>query len=79
MSVIETVNAILNEEEDRKPTREEAEEAVRTLIRWAGDNPNREGLIETPKRVIKAYEEYFSGYKKNPKSTKQIVKNQSIF
>jgi len=68
MSVIETVNAILNDEEDRKPSREEAEEAVRTLIRWAGDNPNREGLIETPKRVVKAYEEYFSGYTKNPKS-----------
>ena len=68
MSVIETVNTILTEEEDRKPSRDEAEEAVRTLIRWAGDNPNREGLIETPKRVVKAYEEYFSGYTKNPKS-----------
>ena len=44
-----------------KPTREEAEEAVRTLIRWAGDNPEREGLIETPKRVVKSYEEFFSG------------------
>jgi len=68
MSVIETVNAILSDEEERKPSREEAEEAVRTLIRWAGDNPNREGLIETPKRVVKAYEEYFSGYAENPKS-----------
>ena len=68
MSVIETVNAILNDEEEKKPSREEAEEAVRTLIKWAGDNPNREGLIETPKRVVKAYEEYFSGYTKNPKS-----------
>ena len=68
MSVIETVKTILNDEEDRRPSREEAEEAVRTLIWWAGDNPNREGLIETPKRVVKAYEEYFSGYTKNPKS-----------
>ena len=68
MSVIETVNAILNDKEEKKPSREEAEEAVRTLIKWAGDNPNREGLIETPKRVVKAYEEYFSGYAKNPKS-----------
>ena len=68
MSVIETVKTILNDEEDRRPSREEAEEAVRTLIRWAGDNPDREGLIETPKRVVKAYEEYFSGYTKNPKS-----------
>ena len=56
MSVIETVKTILNDEEDRRPSREEAEEAVRTLIRWAGDNPDREGLIETPKRVVKAYE-----------------------
>ena len=39
-----------------KPTREQAEQAVRTLIEWAGDNPDREGLVETPKRVAKAYE-----------------------
>lgn len=50
-----------------KPTREEAEEAVRTLIRWAGDNPEREGLKDTPKRVVKSYEELFSGYIKDPK------------
>ncbi len=49
-----------------RPTREEAEAAVRTLIRWAGDNPEREGLLETPKRVAKAYEELFSGYAKDP-------------
>ena len=45
-----------------KPTREEAQKAVRTLIEWAGDNPDREGLVETPKRVVKAYEEFFAGY-----------------
>ncbi len=45
-----------------RPTREEAQEAVRTLIRWAGDNPAREGLIDTPERVISAYEEFFAGY-----------------
>jgi len=50
-----------------RPTREEAEEAVRTLLRWAGDNPNREGLIETPKRVVKAYEEWFRGYNEDPR------------
>ncbi len=50
---------------DDKVTREEAEEAVRTLIKWAGDNPKREGLMDTPKRVIKAYEEFFSGYKES--------------
>jgi len=49
-----------------KPTREEAEEAVRTLICWTGDDPDREGLIETPKRVVKAYEEFFEGYKMDP-------------
>lgn len=49
-----------------KPSREEAEEAVRTLICWTGDDPEREGLIETPKRVVKAYEEFFEGYDINP-------------
>mgnify|MGYP002715530435 CR=1 FL=1 len=43
-------------------TREQAEEAVRTLLRWAGDDPQREGLLDTPKRVVKAYREWFSGY-----------------
>ncbi|NBT85472.1 MAG: GTP cyclohydrolase I FolE [Alphaproteobacteria bacterium] len=49
-----------------RPTRKEAEEAVRTLISWAGDSPNREGLKETPSRVVKAFEEYFSGYETDP-------------
>ncbi|MBT5659496.1 MAG: GTP cyclohydrolase I FolE, partial [Rhodospirillaceae bacterium] len=49
-----------------KPTRKEAEEAVRTLLRWSGDDPGREGLQDTPKRVVKAYEEYFSGYGEDP-------------
>ena len=49
-----------------KPTREEAQKAVRTLIKWAGDNPDREGLVETPKRVVKAYEEFFAGYDDDP-------------
>tara|TARA_B100000965_G_scaffold400101_1_gene421379 strand:+ start:595 stop:1173 length:579 start_codon:yes stop_codon:yes gene_type:complete len=49
-----------------KPTREEAEEAVRTLISWAGDDPTREGLIETPKRVVKSYEEFYAGYTQDP-------------
>ncbi|MAH83031.1 MAG: GTP cyclohydrolase I FolE [Rhodospirillaceae bacterium TMED8] len=46
-----------------KPTRGDAESAVRTLIRWAGDDPDREGLIDTPSRVVRAYEEFFRGYK----------------
>ena len=49
-----------------KPTREQAQEAVRTLIAWAGDNPDREGLIETPKRVVNAYQDFFSGYQEDP-------------
>ncbi len=51
--------------EDR-PSRDEAEKAVETLIRWAGDDPDREGLRSTPERVIKAYEGFFSGYDKDP-------------
>jgi len=49
-----------------RPTREEAEEAVRTLLRWAGDDPKREGLLGTPNRVVRAYEEFFSGYTEDP-------------
>ena len=49
-----------------KPTRKEAEDAVRTLISWAGDDPKREGLIETPKRVVKSYEEFYAGYDQDP-------------
>ena len=48
-----------------KPTREEAMQAVRTMLAWAGDNPDREGLLETPLRVVKAYEEFFAGYKED--------------
>ncbi|MBL8896763.1 MAG: GTP cyclohydrolase I FolE [Planctomycetes bacterium] len=51
----------------RRPTREEAEQAIRTLIRWAGDDPDREGLIETPARVARAYEEFFAGYAMDPR------------
>ncbi len=49
-----------------RPTREEAEEAVRVLLRWAGDDPSREGLAETPERVVRAYEEFFAGYAVDP-------------
>ena len=53
-------------EESLKPSREEAEAAVRTLLAWAGDDPKREGLIDTPKRVVNAYQEWFSGYREDP-------------
>jgi GTP cyclohydrolase I len=49
-----------------RPSRAEAEAAVRTLIRWAGDDPTREGLLDTPKRVAKAYTEFFAGYGEDP-------------
>jgi GTP cyclohydrolase I len=51
---------------DDKPTRDQAEAAVRTLLRWAGDDPAREGLLDTPKRVAKAYQDWFSGYGEDP-------------
>lgn len=53
-------------EPDDRPSRQEAEAAVRTLLRWTGDDPDREGLRETPKRVAKAFEEWFGGYAVDP-------------
>jgi len=50
----------------RKPSRKQAEEAIRTLLLWAGDDPSREGLVDTPARVVRAYEDWFSGYKEDP-------------
>ncbi len=52
----------------QRPSREEAEAAVRTLIAWAGDDPAREGLLDTPRRVTKAYREFFAGYEEDPKA-----------
>jgi GTP cyclohydrolase I len=52
----------------KKPTRTQAEDAVRTLIRWAGDDPVREGLIDTPARVARSFEEFFSGYNSDPRA-----------
>lgn len=53
------------------PSRAEAEAAVRTLLRWAGDDPDREGLLDTPSRVVKSYEEFFAGYRQDPKTLLQ--------
>ncbi|MEZ5668409.1 MAG: GTP cyclohydrolase I FolE [Alphaproteobacteria bacterium] len=50
----------------RRPTRAEAEAAVRTLIQWAGDDPAREGLLDTPSRMVRAYQEFFAGYGEDP-------------
>jgi GTP cyclohydrolase IA len=51
-----------------RPSREEAEGAVQTLLRWTGDNPSREGLLDTPARMVKAYEDMFSGYGEDPEA-----------
>lgn len=61
MTMSQIVNADFDQ--DNKPNREEAEEAVRTLLRWIGEDPNRPGLVDTPKRVINSYDEFYSGYK----------------
>lgn len=58
--------AIVTADFSARPTREEAESAVRTLIRWAGDDPLREGLRDTPRRVVDSYLEFFSGYGADP-------------
>jgi|TARA_Y100000992_G_scaffold177766_1_gene119889 GTP cyclohydrolase I len=57
----------MNKKANKKPSRKEAEEAVRTLIKWAGEDVKREGLIDTPKRVVNAYTDWFSGYEEDPK------------
>jgi len=54
-----------------RPSREEAEAAVRTLLRWAGDDPDREGLVGTPDRVVRSYEEFFAGYDQDPRDMLQ--------
>ena len=59
-------NKSLRPQKEQPPTQTEAENAVRTLIRWVGDDPDREGLRGTPKRVAKAYKEWFSGYDEDP-------------
>ncbi len=57
-----------NNPKPRKPSRKKAEEAIHTLLLWAGEDPRREGLADTPRRVAKAYEDWFSGYKQDPVS-----------
>jgi len=69
MNPVDGLRAHKEEERNKviqKPSREEAEAAVRTLIAWAGDNPDREGLLDTPGRVTRAYEEFFAGYNEDP-------------
>ena len=63
--------AIETQEEVIKPSQAEAEAAVQTLLRWAGDNPLREGLQDTPNRVVKAYSQWFRGYREDPQAMLQ--------
>ena len=67
---LEPLKSVILKEQARatnaRPSFAEAEEAIRTLIKWAGDDPNREGLVDTPNRVARAYEEFFAGYWENP-------------
>ena len=65
-----TDNAVLKDKSEVSD--KEAEEAFRTILRWIGENPNREGLLETPRRVTKAYKEYFKGY--NQEITSELLK-----
>lgn len=66
VKLIDDLNEAQKAAEARRPSRENAEEAVRTLIKYAGDDPAREGLLGTPDRVVRSYEEFFSGYFDNP-------------
>jgi GTP cyclohydrolase I len=65
-SLVEKLEHEREELKKRKPTREEAEAAVKVLIRWAGDDPQREGLMGTPDRVVRSYDEFFAGYLEDP-------------
>ena len=60
------VKDIDNNQDSKKISDKEAEEAFKTILSWMGEDPNREGLLETPKRVVKAFKEYFKGYKEDP-------------
>ena len=62
----ETVQKYIDRPDVERPTEDEARAAVRTLLRWAGDDPDREGLLDTPDRVIRAYREWFQGYDQDP-------------
>ena len=66
MNMFVKKGALAASDSGERPSRHTAEEAVRTLIRWAGDDPDREGLVGTPDRVVRAYEEFFAGYDEDP-------------
>src|SRR6476619_833580 len=65
LNIVTPVSLAASAASTDRPSREEAEAAVRTLLRWAGDDPTREGLIDTPARVVKAYDQLFGGYRQD--------------
>ena len=71
MNMIVKKSDLATGNEDERPSRDAAEQAVRTLIRWAGDDPGREGLVGTPDRVVRSYEEFFAGYDQDPREILQ--------
>ena len=66
MKLVKEENQVKSKEKEISDT--QAEEAIKIIIQWLGEDPNREGLLSTPKRVVKAYKEYFQGYKQDPKN-----------
>ena len=66
------------EKKKHEISEEKAEEAIRTIIQWIGEDPKREGLLSTPKRVVNAFKEYFKGYAPTTASTKPIAKRTGV-
>jgi len=71
MNMIVKKDDLIARIDEQRPSRDDAEQAVRTLIRWAGDDPDREGLVGTPDRVVRSYEEFFAGYEEDPRQMLQ--------
>jgi GTP cyclohydrolase I len=65
--------------EIKKVSDKEAEEAFKTILSWMGEDPNREGLLETPKRVVKAFKEYFKGYTEDPNQILEMLRVTTIW
>jgi len=71
MNMIAKKGDLIARTDEQRPSRDAAEQAVRTLIRWAGDDPDREGLVGTPDQVVRSYEEFFAGYEEDPRQMLQ--------
>ena len=73
--VKDTINKL---NENKQISDKDAEEAFKTILTWMGEDPNREGLLETPKRVVKAFKEYFKGYKEDPAGVYEVQKENDV-